>query len=37
MRCEVPAGLHDAARGELITSVLRRRTDDATTNPFRTN
>ena len=34
---EVPAGLHDAARGELIRSVLRRRTDDATTNPCRTS
>jgi hypothetical protein len=33
---ELPASLHDVARGELIWSVLRRRTDDATTNPCRT-
>ena len=33
---ELPASLHDVARGELIRSVLRRRTDDATTNPCHT-
>jgi hypothetical protein len=34
---ELPASLHDVARGELIRSILRRRTDDAATNPCRTS
>jgi hypothetical protein len=34
---ELPASLHDAAGGELIGSVLRRRTDVATTNNCRTS
>ncbi len=34
---ELPASLHDVARKELIRSVLHPRTDDATTDPCRTN
>ena len=37
LRCEVPASLHDVAGRELIRAVLSRRTDDATTNPWRTS
>jgi hypothetical protein len=34
---ELSASLHDVALGELIRSVLRRRTDDATTKRCRTS